>query len=361
MSEPSGPPENPRPVKNSVPPARRPKTGTKRVRTARLDTSASGIGEGELPDQTFFPEGEDFDEDEEEYDEEPDEDGVFAFARPITAAPGARLPPSEYYDSAPTTAGTHLTGGTFGGFGSVRNHRELPNKIAPTGNIDVGGHVPELTYDSTNPPPFSGKHNPNNSSFAFSVLSRGTSRHSTGTSDGWRPNTDRSLMDRLYRRKLNTASTGMTGTTEASGMTGITEATRSSFESGTNSDAVSFTTETTGTGRLRGPRRMRSNQPLINGSASEIMSDAGTRRGVFRGSYGMTEMTGDMTVPDGKVTWGDGMGGIIKETGENGEANLQGVDMDMAEEDSPYPEVRASVSNIDDPEMPGELQSDPGC
>lgn len=25
---------------------------------------------------------------------------------------------------------------------------------------------------------------------------------------------------------------------------------------------------------------------------------------------------------------------------------------DLAEEDSPYPEVRASVSNIDDPEMP---------
>jgi hypothetical protein len=26
---------------------------------------------------------------------------------------------------------------------------------------------------------------------------------------------------------------------------------------------------------------------------------------------------------------------------------------DMAEDDSPYPEVRASVSNLDDPELPG--------
>jgi len=31
------------------------------------------------------------------------------------------------------------------------------------------------------------------------------------------------------------------------------------------------------------------------------------------------------------------------------------IGADMHEDDSPYDEVRASVSNIDDPDMPGEL------
>ncbi|ORY24685.1 OPT oligopeptide transporter protein-domain-containing protein [Naematelia encephala] len=59
----------------------------------------------------------------------------------------------------------------------------------------------------------------------------------------------------------------------------------------------------------------------------------------------MTEISGDMTVADGKTTYGDGAGGYLKE-----EADV-GIDV-LVEEDSPYPEVRASVSNIDDPEMP---------
>ena len=68
--------------------------------------------------------------------------------------------------------------------------------------------------------------------------------------------------------------------------------------------------------------------------------ESGTRRGLSRGSYGLTEMTGDMTVPDGKTTWGDGIGGVNKDGGESG--SLAGIDLD------------ASVSNLDDPELPGE-------
>jgi hypothetical protein len=68
---------------------RRPRTSARRAQTARLDTSTSSIGE--LPDQTFFPEGEGdedyFDEDEEEYISEEEDPDVFAFARPQTAAP----------------------------------------------------------------------------------------------------------------------------------------------------------------------------------------------------------------------------------------------------------------------------------
>ncbi|KLT45603.1 OPT superfamily oligopeptide transporter [Cutaneotrichosporon oleaginosum] len=67
-----------------------------------------------------------------------------------------------------------------------------------------------------------------------------------------------------------------------------------------------------------------------------------------RSSMPMTEFSGDMTVPDGKTTWGDGVGGALK-----GSTDSDGVTgTEDWEEDSPYAEVRASVSNIDDPEMP---------
>jgi hypothetical protein len=117
------------------------------------------------------------------------------------------------------------------------------------------------------------------------------------------------------------------------------------------SEAGSFTGELRN-GRPKHPRRMRSNAPLISESgASDLNSEISTNRGYSRGSYGMTELTGDATVPDGKVTWGDGLGGLVK---EGSEGDGSGVDLDLAEEDSPYAEVRASVSNIDDPDMPGE-------
>ncbi|EIW72833.1 hypothetical protein TREMEDRAFT_42014 [Tremella mesenterica DSM 1558] len=79
------------------------------------------------------------------------------------------------------------------------------------------------------------------------------------------------------------------------------------------------------------------------------MTVEGSRRNVSRGSYGMTEMTGDATVPEGKTTWGDGLA-AKKDASEAGDD----IDMenDLAEEDSPFAEVRASVSNIDDPDMP---------
>lgn len=65
-------------------------------------------------------------------------------------------------------------------------------------------------------------------------------------------------------------------------------------------------------------------------------------------SYPMTALTGDQTVPDGKTTWGDGNGGEHKAETDGGEEG----EYDWIEEDSPFPEVRASVSNIDDVDMP---------
>ena len=76
-----------------------------------------------------------------------------------------------------------------------------------------------------------------------------------------------------------------------------------------------------------------------------------------RGSYGLTEMTGDVTVADGKTTYGDGLGHVTPGVKYGSEEEGVGqIDWDPVDEDSPYPEVRASVSNLDDPEMPGEFR-----
>jgi hypothetical protein len=73
-------------------------------------------------------------------------------------------------------------------------------------------------------------------------------------------------------------------------------------------------------------------------------------------SIGLTDITGDPTVADGKTTWGDGAGEVAPVPKDGSEEGSIGrIDWDPLEEDSPYPEVRASVSNIDDPDMPGEF------
>ncbi|KAJ9121946.1 hypothetical protein QFC24_004528 [Naganishia onofrii] len=76
----------------------------------------------------------------------------------------------------------------------------------------------------------------------------------------------------------------------------------------------------------------------------------GSRDGASRDT---TELAGTTTVPDGFTTRGDGRGNLFSRR-KTEAGTEQGVRCDeVEEEDSPYEEVRASVSNIDDPEMPG--------
>lgn len=80
--------------------------------------------------------------------------------------------------------------------------------------------------------------------------------------------------------------------------------------------------------------------------------------GSREGSRGLTARAGDSTVPDGRMTRGDGLGNMIRQW--NSEQGAERAHFQEGEvEDSPYEEVRASVSNIDDPEMPSE--SLPAC
>ncbi|WVQ65163.1 OPT family small oligopeptide transporter [Kwoniella botswanensis] len=338
--------------------------GKRRQPTARLDTAASGISADELPEQEFYKEGDDEGEDDFDEEEEEEDEEVFAFHRPTTAAVPGLGTISDYSTSysgpssshLPTTAGTTTNISTGPSDGHLNTPglslSDTPHSVSvngkvptPTGVIDVGGHLPELMYDKSNPPPFSGRYNPNNSSFAFTMSS---ADESTGgapviAKKSRRPHSGASLMDRLNRRRgnssssrLDTATTDFTTTTDMS-MSRISE------DSGLSEPGLSYRPTTS-----HNNRRMKSSAPLI--SESDLTSESA--RGYSRGSYGMTEMTGDMTVPDGKTTWGDGMGGLHKEASDMGDESLGVLDPGMVEEDSPYPEVRASVSNIDDPEMP---------
>ncbi|BEJ18145.1 hypothetical protein CspHIS471_0704220 [Cutaneotrichosporon sp. HIS471] len=221
------------------------------------------------------------------------EDDVFAFNRPTTARAAAGPPAttSRKRKRLVTTPGT-----------------------APYAGIDMAGHVQDIDYDPAHPPIFSGRFNLNNEPFnRFRQWKDEQNASTSGTTAvSPRPATQMTAMSAV------SSAPPPTGDTEAV----VQTATRGRRLRRATSDSVSvISTESEGTESLRDTRRH---------------------------SMPMTELSGDMTVPDGKTTWGDGMGGAYKGTSDS-----DGVTgMEDWEEDSPYAEVRASVSNIDDPEMP---------
>lgn len=349
--------------------SRRPRTGVpRRPRTVRPDTSASGIGE--LPEEQFYPEGEDLDEDEE-YESEDGEDPAetFAFHRPQTAAvPVVAF--SETDRSAPNTG--------FTGFESFARGHDFPTpggatpafsgsntpdpESLATEPIEIGNYIHTPVYNIQHPPPLSGRNNPNNSAFAFSINRRHSGQsHSealpstnpvTGVTSEQSPNrtgtTDRSFFDRLHRRNQQTATSAMTGSTNWTATTGAPMSSGNSIDD----DDISYL-EPTPSGRR--PHKTRSKAPLIPGGSDYSSSGTGRRGMMSRGSYGLTEFSGDATVADGQTTFGDGQGRVrpVADLKDGSEESMPALDVDLMEEDSPYPEVRASVSNIDDPEMPG--------
>lgn len=356
--------------------SRRPRTGVpRRPRTVRPDTSASGIGE--LPEEQFYPEGEEFDEDEE-YESEDGEDPAetFAFHRPQTAAvPVVAF--SETDRSAPNTGFTGFEssarGHTFssaGGAGGTTHAFSSSNTPDPetleTEPIEIGNYIHTPVYDFRHPPPLSGRNNPNNSAFAFSINRRHSGQSETlpstnpgtGVTSEQSPNrtgtTERSLFDRLHRRNQQTATSAMTGSTNWTATTGAPMSSSNSVDG----DDISYL-EPTPSGRR--PHKTRSKAPLIPEGSDYSNSGSGRRGLMSRGSYGLTEFSGDATVADGQTTYGDGQGGVrpVADVKDGSDESLAALDVDLMEEDSPYPEVRASVSNIDDPEMPGTCFSWP--
>ena len=346
----------PQPSSFSRPSSRR-RPGTSKPRrppTARPDTSASGIGE--LPEQEFYPEEDESDEGQG-YDEEDDqEQDTFAFKRPQTAA----VPVVAFSNTDPSDPHNGINAADPLANGTGRRISVDPTN-QETGPIEIGSYFYEPAYDPRDPPALSGRNNPNNMPFAFSIAARADPEAPPPVAGPSvpppvivRPTTGRSILSRIQRRDTNTAATSRTTNTHLTATSaGITGTSWNSTED--LSDSGSFSEVSLS--HASSAKRVRSKTRLLDASASVATSDMTSRRGMSRGSYGLTEMTGDVTVADGKTTYGDGLGHVTPGAKYGSEEEGVGhIDWDPVDEDSPYPEVRASVSNLDDPEMPGEFK-----
>jgi hypothetical protein len=355
VSEPAARPSAMRPTSR-----RRPKTSKpRRPPTARPDTSASGIGD--LPEQEFYPEESDLEEGEE-YEEESEEDeNTFAFRRPQTAA----VPVVAFTETDQTALNTGITpnhGDPLSATG-LRHRHSVDVTREEIGPVEIGSYFYEPAYNPRDPPPLSGRNNPNNQLFAFSADRRAEHRGPppmlpTGEPivpppAQLRPTTGKSRLSAVQRRDTNTAATSMTRNTHLTATSfGVTDTSWNSSDNLSNNGSYSDASLS----HAASARRVRSQTRLIDGGFSDSKSERPNMRGMSRGSYGLTELTGDMTVADGRTTYGDGQGQVSPGTkyGSDEEGGAVHEDWDPLDEDSPYPEVRASVSNLDDRDMPGK-------
>jgi hypothetical protein len=386
----------------------RPRTSARRSKTARLDTSTSSIGE--LPDQTFFPEGEedDYFDEEEEYESGGDED-VFAFARPQTAAPRntnqegeqpsveldltARNTLANMSPASPTVIGSSRPTTAFATLaGSSEDAEKRPGTRGALSRVkieDIPKHASESSQDD----------NDSASTFAAMELLQRTPQPPLAVLDYTehhpqsltRPVTDSAAILAAARRSSNPNNTALLSTIMAE------EARRQSVGkvSYTESAEANRSKRDHPTGHSKAPTTAQSrfsNKPSLmstssfdgattDGGFSAYTADAddadpgrrhhhgfrmrnfGTARGdeleAIPGSRdgsiwaAQSEIGGATTIPDGMTTKGDGLGNLYRKWDRDDSENL-GYMEEPEEEDSPYEEVRASVSNIDDPEMPGK-------
>ncbi|KAL7423715.1 hypothetical protein Q5752_001297 [Cryptotrichosporon argae] len=274
----------------------RPRTSARPPRTARPDTSASAIGE--LPDRQFFPDREDdFDEDDEDYTDEEEEEDVFAFQRPQTGAvtgmmsPGTLSSGASDMASAPNTGALPTTGDTaYTGY-TTRSGMTFGmsrKSSAATGTGTDALDVPASAPMTFTPSP-------------------------TGPVD-----VGGQITERVYDPAHPTPFSGRNNLNNS--------AFAFSVPSRRNSRRGSHdTTASTGTG-----------QPSRQQSRGMTGGTLGTGRSVFRRARQAltTASTWVSTVPSVDS------------------AASEMVDTPVEDEDSPWAEVSASVSNIDDPEMP---------
>lgn len=387
----------------------RPRTSARRSKTARLDTSTSSIGE--LPDQTFFPEGEedDYFDEEEEYESGEDED-VFAFARPQTAAPRnvnqADVEQSDAHDitarntlanmtpASPTVIGSSRPTTVFATLaGSSEDAEKRPmtrGALSRVKIVDIPKQASESSQDDndsastfaamdllqrTSQPPlatldYSEHHpqsltrpvtdsaavlaaarrssNPNNTALLSSIMAQEARRQSAGKIH---PDIaqDTNHLERDHQAGLTTRAP-TTAQSQLSNKPSFM--TTSSFDGATTDGGFSaYATDADDTDALRRHNHGFRMRNFGTAQGDELEPIPGSRDGSTWATP--SEIGGATTIPDGMTTKGDGLGNLYRKWDRDDSENL-GYMEETEEEDSPYEEVRASVSNIDDPEMPGK-------
>ena len=329
------------PLSGSVPPSRsgsRPRTAARfrahnqsRLNTAVTTTSSVG----ELPEHSFFPDNDDDeygDEDDGLYSE--DEDGdVFAFERPKTAAV-----PAGTHENPQMLAQSAMSGSisgrkaatpdasrsvTFGFNVDDRHDISASGTLSP--ELDVLTHLPY--GDDTNRALGQG-HNLNASAYTSQADLWATQRPSVVSSTLiGRPSTSRTKNS----QRLSALSRTPADTTSDFGFPDA--AYRNKMNQSNQSDGIELSA-------------------YASTDAGDTRQGRPETRGT-RGSWIVSELHGATTIPDGVTTKGDGLGGLHPKWAADDAYSSMGGGAEAPEEDSPYPEVRASVSNIDDPDMPG--------
>lgn len=333
---------------------------SRRPGTARPDTSVSSIGE--IPDQTFGPDvdEEDYIDEEGEFSEE--EDDVFAFERPITGAVphmglgfANREQPLPTADStrpseAPRTMESSATS-TFAyvasskGLGVAKGVSTRPAESTADRALSDPLSSSVVVLDYADRDAADGRQtvlvgntvrrssNPNVTAYAPATTLFDTRQTPARSQAAIEPDIAGKLpIERHHvHYKESVDSHGSV-----------------SFHHDEVSSSVQDSQESLHNDQVR--QRTTSRLPLVDRAGSELTSEAGSRP-MTRGTWRLSEIDGATTIPDGFTTRGDGQGNVLnKWDEEGGSINVGELE---EEEDSPYPEVRASVSNIDDPEMPG--------
>lgn len=312
----------------------RPRTAAgRRLDTSRPDTSTSSVGD--IPRQTFFADHEedDFDEADEEYASDEEDRDVFAFERPKTAAvkntttaqdaelsrpadslrdPASLLNVARLYTSksrAVTTAASDESSAFGFQVPNRRDEVERDGKVTPVSTLN------HLSYQSEDGTQQGLLPNPNTAPFTPQAESWGTQRPSV----------------------VSATLVGKPSTAQTKHSQILSDSAIDSPPPTADWDTFRF-------------------EPRLDKVAEdEIEMSAFRRRPTTRHSWNISELRGATTIPDGITTKGDGLGGLHPKLANDDAGSSRGGagGMDDLEEDSPYPEVRASVSNIDDPDMPG--------
>ncbi|KAJ9091991.1 hypothetical protein QFC19_008859 [Naganishia cerealis] len=246
-----------------------------RAAAARLDTTTSSVGP--LPDRKFHPEGYELDcfAEEEGYGSDEDDQDVFAFERPITAA------------------------------------RKMSDRVLRPPS------VPQASQEDN--------------SKDWQLVSP--------VNMGFSPKRSASLSGLSVKPSLVSASSYDVTTTTDGGF---------STDAGNDADVV----------HIAKPSAKHAHRVPRCSGGDPLDASPGSRQGstdqMTTTTLAVTELAGTTTIPDGLTTRGDGRGHLFPGRCKTETKTPHNVRCDEHEQDdSPYEEVRASVSNMDDPEMPG--------
>lgn len=313
-------------------------------RPDRPETTASSIGP--LPERTFFPDHDSEDDELAGVPSDEDDESVFAFKRPDTARVRPLTGLGQTYQHQDT------------GLGQSPPHQDTEHASSST--LQDSFDQDKKGVDSKRH-----THLANTPIFTFAQLNQVTSEEEQHEHA---PSFTQSEVPVLLMTNTNQDSVPVSVrspiSTHGSMAEPLTNQNRSSYLKsghGTSSRYPRRRSHQSGLSWKSGRTKRDSVQQAPDDDAIGMetiqgLSSVIEHRPKSAGTWNLSELGGATTVPDGKTTWGDGQGNISQDA-TTPHFTEETYFEEPQEEDSAYPEVRSSVSNIDDPDMPCKPRS----